>query len=191
VEGGAGSEDLKHYQDTVLLTATPVGSWRRQSRACRHGRGTTAKPAECRLLDPDRGMIQLDGHELRSLRLEDVRRHIAMVDQLPCALRASIADNLRYVRSEASDDELAAVVQAVGLGGLIQRLPDGYDTVVGERGLALSAGERQRLAIARALLANLRRPRARRAHGCPRSDPGHPALKRPGLLLVFHCPEHL
>jgi ATP-binding cassette, subfamily B, bacterial len=107
-----------------------------------------------RLFDPDRGVIRLDGHDLRTMRLEDVRRHIAIVDQAPCVLHASIADNLRYVRPEATDQELSAAVAAVGLAGFIERLPDGYQTVIGERGMAMSAGERQRLAIARALLAN-------------------------------------
>ena len=105
-----------------------------------------------RLLDPDEGTIRLDGRDLRTLRLDDLRRHVAVVDQTPVVLHASIADNLRYVRPEASDDDLRRVVAAVGLDDFIARLPEGYATVVGERGSALSAGERQRIAIARALL---------------------------------------
>jgi ATP-binding cassette subfamily B protein len=107
-----------------------------------------------RLLDPDRGAIRLDGRDLRTVCLEDVRRHIAVVDQAPCVLHASIADNLRYVRPAATDEELASAVRAVGLESFVERLPEGYQTIVGERGLAMSAGERQRLAIARALLVN-------------------------------------
>lgn len=107
-----------------------------------------------RLFDPDRGVVRLDGHDLRTLRLDDVRRHIAVVDQTPCLLHASIADNLRYVRPEATKHEVTEALNAVGLSGFIERLPEGLDTIVGERGLTLSAGERQRLAIARALLAN-------------------------------------
>jgi ATP-binding cassette subfamily B protein len=105
-----------------------------------------------RLLDPDRGTVRLDGHDLRDLRLEDLRRHVAVVDQTPVILHASIADNLRYVRPDATDADLHRAVAAVGLGSFIDRLPDGLATVVGERGSALSAGERQRIAIARALL---------------------------------------
>jgi ATP-binding cassette subfamily B protein len=107
-----------------------------------------------RFVDPDDGTIRLDGHDLRDLRVEDLRRHVVVVDQTPVILHASIADNLRYGCPEASADDLARVMKAVGLDGFVARLPEGYGTVVGERGSALSAGERQRLAIARALLAD-------------------------------------
>ena len=106
-----------------------------------------------RLLDPDAGTIRVDGHDLRTLRLEDVRRHIALVDQEPFLFHTSILENLRYARPEASIDEVAGAARSAGLEAFIASLPDGYDTVVGEHGLAMSAGERQRIAVARALLA--------------------------------------
>lgn len=107
-----------------------------------------------RMLDPDAGAILLDGHDLRRLCLQDLRRHIILVDQEPFVFHASIAENLRYVRRDASDQELRDACRAAGIDAFIASLPQRYDTIVGERGTALSSGERQRLAIARAFLAN-------------------------------------
>ena len=107
-----------------------------------------------RLLDPDRGVVRIDGHDLRSVRLDDLRRHVALVDQEPCMLHATIAENIRYARPDASDAEVAAAAHQAALDEFIERLPDKLATVVGERGMALSAGERQRIAVARAFLAN-------------------------------------
>src|SRR5581483_7240429 len=107
-----------------------------------------------RMLDPDGGTIRLDDHDLRELRLEDLRRHVVLVDQEPFVFHTSIAENLRYVRPDASDSELRDACQAAGILDFIDNLPQQYDTVVGERGMALSSGEKQRLAIARAFLAN-------------------------------------
>ena len=107
-----------------------------------------------RLLDPAAGRILLDGHDLRELRLADVRRHVARVDQEPPIFNASIAENIRYTKPDASDADVASAAASAGLGGLAARFPEGLATQVGERGRALSAGERQRIAIARALLSN-------------------------------------
>ncbi len=107
-----------------------------------------------RLLDPAAGRILLDGHDLRELRLADVRRHVVRVDQEPPIFNATIAENIRYTRPDATDAEIAAAASAAGLDTLTARLPEGIATPVGERGRALSAGERQRIAIARALLSN-------------------------------------
>jgi ATP-binding cassette subfamily B protein len=107
-----------------------------------------------RLIDPDEGTIRLDGHDLRTLALADLRRHVVLVDQEPFVFHATIADNIRYARPEASDAEVYDAARAAGLDRFIAALPGGAATVVGERGAALSAGERQRLAIARALLVN-------------------------------------
>jgi ATP-binding cassette, subfamily B, bacterial len=117
------------------------------------GKSTIAFLA-ARLLDPDAGSVRLDGHDLRGLRLEDVRRHVVLVEQEPVLLHATIGENIRYVRPEASDAEVRAAAVAAGIAGFIESLPQQDDTVVGERGLALSAGERQRIALARAFLAN-------------------------------------
>jgi ATP-binding cassette, subfamily B, bacterial len=102
--------------------------------------------------DPDAGAVRLDGHDLRTLRLGDVRRHIAIVDQEPFLFHASLRDNVRYARPEATDAEVRDALERAALGPLFALLPDGLDTIVGERGRALSAGERQRVALARALL---------------------------------------
>ena len=107
-----------------------------------------------RLLDPAAGRILLDGHDLRELRLADVRRHVVRVDQEPPIFNATIAENIRYTRPEATDADVERVATAAGLDKLTARLPEGLATRVGERGRALSAGERQRIAIARALLAD-------------------------------------
>lgn len=106
-----------------------------------------------RLLDPDRGTIKLDGHDLRDLRLNDVRGAIGLVEQEPFLFHATIAENLRYAFPSATQTEIEESCVAAGIHDFIVGLPQQYDTPVGERGLALSAGERQRIAIARALLA--------------------------------------
>ncbi|MGC4082502.1 MAG: ABC transporter ATP-binding protein [Vicinamibacterales bacterium] len=107
-----------------------------------------------RLLDPDEGIVRLDGLDLRQVNLRVLRRHVALVDQAPCILHASIAENIRYSRPDASDAEVRLAARQAALEPFINGLPQGYETVVGERGSALSAGERQRLATARAFLAN-------------------------------------
>jgi ATP-binding cassette subfamily B protein len=107
-----------------------------------------------RLLDPDSGVIRIDGHDLRTVRLADLRRRVALVDQEACILHATIAENIRYGRPDATDAEVADAARRAALERFIDTLPQKYDTLVGERGMALSAGERQRIATARAFLAN-------------------------------------
>jgi ATP-binding cassette, subfamily B, bacterial len=107
-----------------------------------------------RLFDPDEGTVTVDGYDVRDVALEDLRRHVVLVDQAPFVFHASVAENIRYAQPDASDEEVHDAARAAGLEAFIARLPDGYGTVVGERGAALSAGERQRIAIARALLVN-------------------------------------
>src|SRR5471030_3011990 len=107
-----------------------------------------------RLFDPDSGVVRLDGHDLRGVRLEDLRRHVVLVDQEPFVFHATIAENLRYARPDASDRDLEDAARAAGIAAFIAGLPLQYQTQVGERGTALSAGERQRIALARAFLAN-------------------------------------
>lgn len=109
-----------------------------------------------RLMDPDRGAVRLDGRDLRELPLAFLRRHVALVEHAPFLFHAPMADNLRYARPEADDRAVEAAARAAGIHDFIAGLPEGYRTVVGERGAALSAGERQRVAIARALLADPR-----------------------------------
>ena len=105
-----------------------------------------------RLLDPDSGAVCLDGVDLRALRLADVRGHIQIVDQDPVLFHATIDENVRYTRPDAAPREVERAVRAAGLGAFVDGLPDGLRTIVGDRGLALSAGERQRVALARAFL---------------------------------------
>jgi ATP-binding cassette subfamily B protein len=117
------------------------------------GKSTIAYLAT-RLLDPDTGVVRLDGHDIRTLQLAAVRRHVVLVEQEPTLLHATMEENIRYVRPGASSAEVRQAAEAAGIAAFIERLPQGYATLVGERGLAVSAGERQRLALARAFLAN-------------------------------------
>ncbi|MDB4875619.1 MAG: transporter [Gemmatimonadetes bacterium] len=107
-----------------------------------------------RQLDPRGGRVLLDGVDLRRAKLHDVRRHVMVVDQDPFIFNASIAENIRYARPDAPDADVSAAADAAGLASLLVRLPNGMHTSAGERGRALSAGERQRVAIARAFLAD-------------------------------------
>jgi len=109
-----------------------------------------------RYLDPDQGRILMDGRDLRSASLEDLRKQVILVDQSPYLFNVSIAENIAYACPEATQQEIEEAGSAAGLDELIARLPEGYQTTTGERGLAMSAGERQRIALARAFL---RRPR--------------------------------
>jgi len=117
------------------------------------GKSTVAYLAT-RLLDPDSGIVRLDGHDLRDLKLVDIRRHVVLVEQEPTLFHASIGDNIRYVRPEATDAEVRWAAEASGIARFVEALPNGFATLVGERGHALSAGERQRIALARAFLAD-------------------------------------
>ena len=109
-----------------------------------------------RQLDPERGRILLGGRDLRALRLEDVRAAVVPVEQEPFLFNATIAENVRYGRPGASDAEVESAARAVGLDAFLATLPDGLATRVGERGRELSAGQRQRVAVARAFLADPR-----------------------------------
>ena len=105
-----------------------------------------------RFADPQHGRVLIDGHDLRSLTLESVGRQVGVVFQDTFLFHASLADNLRYARPDATDDDLVTAAKAAYLHDFAAALPEGYDTVVGERGHRLSGGEKQRVAIARAIL---------------------------------------
>lgn len=105
-----------------------------------------------RLQDPDAGRITIDGVDLRDLRLADLAAIVGVVSQETYLLHATVRDNLRYARPEATDAEIEAAARAARIHDLIAALPDGYDTVVGSRGHRFSGGEKQRLAIARTVL---------------------------------------
>ncbi len=105
-----------------------------------------------RLHDVDSGTIRIDGVDLRDLRLTDVAALVGVVSQETYLLHDTIAENLRYARPDATDDQLERAARDAQIHDLIVSLPDGYDTVVGARGYRFSGGEKQRLALARTLL---------------------------------------
>jgi len=130
--------------ETVALVG-PMGSGK-----------TTLAALLPRLYDADRGHVLIDGVDVRELDLGSLRRAIALVSDDPFLFSASVHDNIAYARADASREEVIAAARAAQADEFIRALPDGYDTLVGERGLTLSGGQRQRIAIARALLANPR-----------------------------------
>jgi ATP-binding cassette, subfamily B, bacterial len=105
-----------------------------------------------RLYDVTEGRVTVDGHDVRDLTLASLTETVGVVSQDAHLFHESIADNLRYAAPNATDDELVAACRAARIHDTIARLPDGYDTIVGERGYRLSGGEKQRLSIARVLL---------------------------------------
>ncbi|MBE3590254.1 MAG: ABC transporter ATP-binding protein [Firmicutes bacterium] len=105
-----------------------------------------------RFYDVEEGRVLVDGHDVRDLKLADLRRHIGIVPQETFLFSASIAENIAYGRPDASRAEIVAAAKAAQIHDFIMSLPQGYDTVVGERGVGLSGGQKQRVAIARALL---------------------------------------
>jgi ABC transporter fused permease/ATP-binding protein len=109
-----------------------------------------------RLYDPNEGTITLDNHDIRTLDPSWLRRQVGIVSQEPMLFSSSIADNIRYGRPDATDEELHAAARAANANDFIMKFPDGYATLVGERGVQLSGGQRQRVAIARAVLKNPR-----------------------------------
>lgn len=106
--------------------------------------------------DPQRGSVRLDGHDVRTLSLATLRRCVLAVETDPFVFHASLAANLRVAAPDADEGALRRALALVGLGPWLSTLPDALDTVVGERGRAMSSGERQRLALARAVLADPR-----------------------------------
>lgn len=113
---------------------------------------TTMTNLICRFYDVTEGAIRFDGVDLRKVRLRDLRRHIGIVPQESFLFDGSIAENIRFGKPDADREEMIRAATAANAHGFIMRQPDGYDTRVGERGARLSAGEKQRIAIARAIL---------------------------------------
>ena len=147
-----GTDRQSRVLDNVSFVARPGGSVALVGGSG-VGKSTIAYLAT-RLLDPDSGVVRFDGRDLRTLTLDSVRRHVVLVEQEPTLLHATIEENIRYVRPAATRDQVRQAAEAAGIASFIERLPQGYATIVGERGLALSAGERQRVALARAFLAD-------------------------------------
>jgi ATP-binding cassette subfamily B protein len=105
-----------------------------------------------RLYDPEQGRILLDGVDLREVRLRDLRNQFAIVLQEPLLFSCTLAENIAYAKPDAREEEVVTAARAANAHEFIQRLPQGYQTTVGERGVQLSGGERQRISLARAFL---------------------------------------
>jgi ATP-binding cassette subfamily B protein len=105
-----------------------------------------------RFYDPEKGTLRLDGVNIRDLRLAELRRAMAIVPQEPVLFTASVAENIRYGRPDASDAEVKDAAAAASALAFIEALPQGFATHLGTRGIRLSGGQRQRIAVARALL---------------------------------------
>jgi ATP-binding cassette subfamily B protein len=138
---------------TDVTLDVPAGSTLAVVGATGSGK-TTLGYLLARLYDVESGSITIDGVDVRDLSLATLSSTIGVVSQDPYLLHASIAENLRFARPDATDDELVEAARAARIHDLITSLPDGYDTVVGERGYRFSGGEKQRLAIARTVLRN-------------------------------------
>lgn len=134
--------DLPAFATSVIVGASGAGK-------------STLADLLMRFYDPSSGEVKIGGRDLRDMRLTDLRAAVAVVEQTPFFFHSSIRENLMLAAPAASFWDLQDAVKRVGMQAFIESLPAGYETVLGERGLALSAGQRQRLAIARALL---RRP---------------------------------
>jgi ATP-binding cassette subfamily B protein len=113
---------------------------------------TTLVNLVCRFYDVNEGSLLVDGVDIRSFPVEEYRRHIGIVLQEPFLFYGTIAENIAYGRPEAAREQIVAAARAARAHEFVLRLPDGYDSLVGERGQFLSGGERQRISIARALL---------------------------------------
>ncbi|WP_122817281.1 ABC transporter ATP-binding protein [Nocardioides pantholopis] len=142
-----GETDVLHDIDLVV----PAGSSLALVGATGSGKSTLASLV-ARLHDPTSGTVRLDGVDLRELALADLADAVGVVTQETYLLHASVRDNLRHARPDATDDQIVAAARAARIHDLVVSLPDGYDTVVGSRGHRFSGGEQQRLAIARTLL---------------------------------------
>jgi ABC-type multidrug transport system fused ATPase/permease subunit len=146
-----GKEPVLHS----LEIAVPPGGCIALVGASGGGKSTTAKLI-ARFYDPDEGAVRVDGTDLRDVELGSYRRQLGVVLQDPFLFSGTIADNIRFARPDASDEEVSAAAAAVGVDRVAARLSGGLDHLVREGGAGLSAGERQLISIARALLADPR-----------------------------------
>ncbi|MEZ5156379.1 MAG: ABC transporter ATP-binding protein [Solirubrobacterales bacterium] len=137
--------DLEVEGGTVVALVGPSGSGK-----------TSLVALLARLYDPTSGSVEIDGADLRTIDLGSLRRQIAFVADDSFLFSASVAENIAYAKPDATREEVETAARRAQAASFIERLPDGYETMVGERGLTLSGGQRQRIAIARALLADPR-----------------------------------
>jgi ABC-type multidrug transport system fused ATPase/permease subunit len=152
-EEGESGQDTWALRDVDLHV--PPGQTLALVGATGAGKSTFAKLV-ARFYDPQQGTVRVDGHDLRTLRQQALRRQLGIVPQEGFLFSGSVRENVAFGRPEASDEEVAAAIAAVGATEFVAALPDGLDTQVGERGIQLSAGQRQLVAFARALLAEPR-----------------------------------
>jgi ABC-type multidrug transport system fused ATPase/permease subunit len=113
---------------------------------------TTAAALVSRFYDVQEGSISVDGHDVRAVTLASLRREIGVIAQDPFLFSATVRENIAFGRADATDDEIERAARLAQAHDFVEALPDGYDTVIGERGITLSGGQRQRIAIARALV---------------------------------------
>jgi ATP-binding cassette subfamily B protein len=113
---------------------------------------TTLMKLLLRLYEPSEGAIRLDGRDIRDVRLQDLRRNVGYVSQEPYLFYGSVTDNVAYGLPNADQEAIVEATKRAGANDFVTKLPDGYDTMVGERGVKLSGGQRQRLSIARTIL---------------------------------------
>ena len=150
-----GDVSLRHEVRVVLDQVSfhiPAGSFSVIAGPRGTGKSTIAD-LMVRLIDPD-GTVAIDGVDVRSLRLRDLRRTVILIEQSPHLFQGTIFDNIAYSRPDTPRVEVEAAAHAAGLQDFLDRLPQRSDTIAGERGLTLSAGEAKRIAIARAFLLN-------------------------------------
>ena len=115
---------------------------------------TTMAYLVARLYDVERGRVSIDGHDVREVTFASLARTVGVVSQETYLFHDTVRENLRFARPDATDEEIEEAARAARIHDLVSSLPDGYDTVVGERGYRFSGGEKQRIAIARTILRN-------------------------------------
>ena len=113
---------------------------------------TTVTSVLARLYDPQKGRVEIDGRDIKNFTLKSLRDSITFVPQEPMLFRATVAENISYGRAEATREDIESAARLAGADGFILEMPDGYDTLLSERGDSLSGGQRQRISIARAML---------------------------------------
>jgi ATP-binding cassette subfamily B protein len=152
--GGDGSPDSGWALRDIEVTIAP-GETIALVGETGAGKSTFAKLV-ARFYDPTEGQVLVDGHDLREVSIQSLRSQMGIVPQEGFLFSGTVRENIAFGRPSASDQEIAAAASAVGADGFIDRLEHGYQTQVGERGVQLSAGQRQLLAFARALIADPR-----------------------------------
>ncbi len=188
---------FRHDREPVLAGVDlfiPAGSFCAILGESGAGKSTMAD-LMVRFLDPQQGRILIDGHDLRQARLADLRHEVLLVDQAPYLFNDSIAGNIAFAMDGVPRARIAQAAAAAGLEPLLRRLPQGLDTRTGERGMALSAGERQRIALARALLRDpsvliLDEPTAALDEGTEQrvADGLRAALPQATIVVITHKP---